>query len=218
MSESGHSVVHFVCGKCATEIVMGRKFWGKKAKCERCGSVNIVPNKDRTKGELVPAGISRAYRVRGIAEDGHERELSIRAESSLVAAALAKWQQLSVTECFEESKPAPTEYYYRTRSKEHRTVIVAMTSLLLVMLVCIWFKSRSSPPVPPRVDDSIEAPPDVSPEQVASNKLVQDFYKATGRLPSYQEFKTYRILKPAYDEQRKEDESNSDMLKALQQH
>ena len=40
------NVVHFNCYKCGSPIVMGDKFWRKRAKCNQCGTVLIVPAMD----------------------------------------------------------------------------------------------------------------------------------------------------------------------------
>jgi hypothetical protein len=42
------SVVHFHCKECGQQIVMGRRYWGKRAKCTNCGTEMIVPTANDT--------------------------------------------------------------------------------------------------------------------------------------------------------------------------
>jgi hypothetical protein len=52
--------VHFQCPKCANEIVMGSKFWGKHIKCSRCGITLIVPASDGPAPTIVPSTASES--------------------------------------------------------------------------------------------------------------------------------------------------------------
>lgn len=213
-------LIQFICGQCASVITMSRRFQTRKVRCSRCKVVMAVPLDNATVSQVETLMAQKQFYVTGMGTFGTMEHHEVFAATREVAMALAKLRfNISPSECSEVTgdpiAPAvqsPRRGKRFSLARNGNAILGAGIVFGFVVVVFLCFRFMFGILYP--ASSTLEA--SSTPEQQADARLFEQFMRTNGREPTPEEFRELTTLQPAFDAERKRDESNDAVMRAMQ--